>query len=193
MIRCTLKRFRFGCAGAGRPNLLPPADALARLRIFEHRVLSVNLVLPPRSCSHRRRPSGDLEPLESLGFPYQISLTIAVNVEPLYHALPDGVGGLFPPRGLSGREASIVRYVRVAFRASCGTGPDSGGLCVDFASWAAAASPFAVGCALIELGLLLCSVMSGTRCKGAAFLVSPGARWMTGSTLRMDGGEVKSI
>lgn len=26
-----------------------------------------------------------------------------------------------------------------------------------------------------------------------AFLVSPGARWMTGSTLRMDGGEVKAI
>jgi 3-oxoacyl-[acyl-carrier protein] reductase len=26
-----------------------------------------------------------------------------------------------------------------------------------------------------------------------AFLVSPGARWMTGSTLRIDGGEVKSI
>jgi NAD(P)-dependent dehydrogenase (short-subunit alcohol dehydrogenase family) len=26
-----------------------------------------------------------------------------------------------------------------------------------------------------------------------AFLVSPGARWMTGSTLRMDGGEVNSI
>jgi len=26
-----------------------------------------------------------------------------------------------------------------------------------------------------------------------AFLVSPGARGMTGSTLRMDGGEVKSI
>jgi 3-oxoacyl-[acyl-carrier protein] reductase len=26
-----------------------------------------------------------------------------------------------------------------------------------------------------------------------AFLVSPGARWMTGSTLRMDGGEVKSM
>jgi NAD(P)-dependent dehydrogenase (short-subunit alcohol dehydrogenase family) len=26
-----------------------------------------------------------------------------------------------------------------------------------------------------------------------AFLVSPGARCMTGSTLRMDGGEVKSI
>ena len=26
-----------------------------------------------------------------------------------------------------------------------------------------------------------------------AFLVSPGARWMTGSTLRMDGGEVKSV
>src|SRR5271155_3731404 len=26
-----------------------------------------------------------------------------------------------------------------------------------------------------------------------AFLVSPGARWMTGSTLRMDGGEVKSL
>jgi NAD(P)-dependent dehydrogenase (short-subunit alcohol dehydrogenase family) len=26
-----------------------------------------------------------------------------------------------------------------------------------------------------------------------AFLVSPGARWITGSTLRMDGGEVKSI
>jgi NAD(P)-dependent dehydrogenase (short-subunit alcohol dehydrogenase family) len=26
-----------------------------------------------------------------------------------------------------------------------------------------------------------------------AFLVSPGARWMTGSTLRMDGGELKSI
>ena len=25
-----------------------------------------------------------------------------------------------------------------------------------------------------------------------AFLVSPGARWMTGTTLRMDGGEVKS-
>jgi NAD(P)-dependent dehydrogenase (short-subunit alcohol dehydrogenase family) len=26
-----------------------------------------------------------------------------------------------------------------------------------------------------------------------AFLVSPGACWMTGSTVRMDGGEVKSI
>lgn len=26
-----------------------------------------------------------------------------------------------------------------------------------------------------------------------AFLVSPGAKWMTGSTLRMDGGEVKSV
>jgi 3-oxoacyl-[acyl-carrier protein] reductase len=26
-----------------------------------------------------------------------------------------------------------------------------------------------------------------------AFLVCPGARWMTGSTLRMDGGEVRSI
>ena len=26
-----------------------------------------------------------------------------------------------------------------------------------------------------------------------AFLVSPGARWMTGSTLLMDGGELKSI
>jgi NAD(P)-dependent dehydrogenase (short-subunit alcohol dehydrogenase family) len=26
-----------------------------------------------------------------------------------------------------------------------------------------------------------------------AFLVSPGARWMTGAALRMDGGEVKSI
>ncbi|MGH8779688.1 SDR family oxidoreductase [Paraburkholderia sp.] len=26
-----------------------------------------------------------------------------------------------------------------------------------------------------------------------AFIVSPGAKWMTGSTLRMDGGEVKSI
>jgi 3-oxoacyl-[acyl-carrier protein] reductase len=26
-----------------------------------------------------------------------------------------------------------------------------------------------------------------------AFIVSPVARWMTGSTLRMDGGEVKSI
>jgi 3-oxoacyl-[acyl-carrier protein] reductase len=26
-----------------------------------------------------------------------------------------------------------------------------------------------------------------------AFLVSPGAHWMTGSTLRMDGGEVKSV
>jgi NAD(P)-dependent dehydrogenase (short-subunit alcohol dehydrogenase family) len=26
-----------------------------------------------------------------------------------------------------------------------------------------------------------------------AFLVSPNARWMTGSALRMDGGEVKSI
>jgi 3-oxoacyl-[acyl-carrier protein] reductase len=26
-----------------------------------------------------------------------------------------------------------------------------------------------------------------------AFVVSPGARWMTGSALRMDGNEVKSI
>ena len=26
-----------------------------------------------------------------------------------------------------------------------------------------------------------------------AFLVSPAARWMTGSTLRVDGGEVKSV
>ena len=53
---------------------------------------------------------------------------------------------------------------RVAFRASCGT--DSGSVCADFASRAAEASPFAVGCASIEPGLLLCSVMSGTRCKG---------------------------
>ncbi len=26
-----------------------------------------------------------------------------------------------------------------------------------------------------------------------AFLVSPAAKWMTGSVLRMDGGEVKSV
>jgi 3-oxoacyl-[acyl-carrier protein] reductase len=26
-----------------------------------------------------------------------------------------------------------------------------------------------------------------------AFLVSPGARWMTGSAVRMDGGEIKSV
>jgi len=26
-----------------------------------------------------------------------------------------------------------------------------------------------------------------------AFLVSPGAKWTTGSALRMDGGEVKSV
>ena len=26
-----------------------------------------------------------------------------------------------------------------------------------------------------------------------AFLVSPAVRWMTGTTLRMDGGEVKSV
>jgi NAD(P)-dependent dehydrogenase (short-subunit alcohol dehydrogenase family) len=26
-----------------------------------------------------------------------------------------------------------------------------------------------------------------------AFLVSPGAKWLTGSALRMDGGEVKSV
>jgi hypothetical protein len=66
--------------------------------------------------SHRRRPSGDLEPLESLGFPYQVSLTIAVNVEPLYHPLPDGPGGPFPARGLSGREGSIVRRAALNVR-----------------------------------------------------------------------------
>src|ERR1700726_4641515 len=32
---------------------------------------------PPRSRSHRRRPSGDPEPLESLGLPYQISSNAA--------------------------------------------------------------------------------------------------------------------
>src|SRR3954454_25034039 len=42
---------------------------------------------PPRGRSHRRRPSGAPEPLESLGLPYQISSTIAVDVEPSYHAL----------------------------------------------------------------------------------------------------------
>jgi 3-oxoacyl-[acyl-carrier protein] reductase len=26
-----------------------------------------------------------------------------------------------------------------------------------------------------------------------AFVVSPGARWMTGTVLRLDGGEVKSV
>lgn len=40
-----------------------------------------------------------------------------------------------------------------------------------------------------------CPVLSltGPRRSYLQLLVSPGARWMTGSALRMDGGEVKSI
>ena len=45
IIRRTVKRLRFGCAARDDLNLPPPADALARLRVLEHRVLSVNLVL----------------------------------------------------------------------------------------------------------------------------------------------------
>src|SRR5271165_25443 len=68
---------------------------------------------PPRSRSHRRWPSDDPEPLEFLGLPYQVSLTIAVEFEPSCHALwpgtglPDGAGGPFPARRLSGREGSV--------------------------------------------------------------------------------------
>src|SRR5215472_11279314 len=64
---------------------------------------------PPRSRSHRRRPSGDPRPLGSLGLPYQVSLTITVDVDPPYYALawtglPVGAGGPFPVRRLSSRE-----------------------------------------------------------------------------------------
>ena len=62
--------------GARRLDLPPPADTLARLRIFEHRFLSVNLMFQLEVVSRRRQPSGDPAPLESLGLPYQISLTI---------------------------------------------------------------------------------------------------------------------
>ena len=44
-MRRTVKRFMFGCANRELLNIAPAADALARLRILEHRVLSVNLVL----------------------------------------------------------------------------------------------------------------------------------------------------
>jgi NAD(P)-dependent dehydrogenase (short-subunit alcohol dehydrogenase family) len=32
----------------------------------------------------------------------------------------------------------------------------------------------------------------GSRARGAAFIVSPGAKYMTGTVLRMDGGETDS-
>jgi hypothetical protein len=63
---------------------------------------------------------------------------------------------------------------RAAFWASGGTGRHAGSVCVDFASRAAEASPFAVGCTLIEPSLLLCSVMSGTRCRETKGTASKG-------------------
>jgi integrase len=38
-------------------------------------------------------------------------LTIAVDVEPLYHALPDGAGGPFPARRQSGRGGTLDDFV----------------------------------------------------------------------------------
>jgi len=43
-----------------------------------------------------------------------------------------------------------------------------------------------------ELGITRCCE-SEEIAELMAFLVSPGARWLTGSTLRINGGEVKSI
>ncbi len=44
-IRRTVKRFPVRLREARRLNVAPAADALARLRVLEHRILSVNLVL----------------------------------------------------------------------------------------------------------------------------------------------------
>ena len=95
----------------------------------------------------------------------------------------DGVEHLLDPRDAeheencqdsnaehTGQKLSLPRSLSGLLR----HGADSGGVCADFASWAAEASPFAVGCALIEPGLLLCSVMSGTRCKETKRTASKG-------------------
>jgi hypothetical protein len=79
------------CAEGGRSNrteALNPliADALA-VTVALSTQQTENILFRPSSArgrSHRRPPSGDPEPLKPRGLPYQISLTIAVDVEPSY-------------------------------------------------------------------------------------------------------------
>ncbi len=69
--------------GARRLDVAPPADALARLRIFEHRVLSINVVLRLEIVRIGRGPVAIQSRLNlavvHIEFP-------TVDGEPLYHA-----------------------------------------------------------------------------------------------------------
>src|SRR6202043_1731413 len=65
--------------GARRLNLSPPACALARLRIFEHGVPSINLMLPIKVVGIGGGPMA-IQSRSNLPVPYQISLTIAFDV-----------------------------------------------------------------------------------------------------------------
>jgi len=80
IIRRTVKRLRFGCAARDDLNLPPPADALARLRIFEHRVVSVNLVLRLEVVRIGGSPVA-IQSGSNLSVFHINSLTIAVDAE----------------------------------------------------------------------------------------------------------------
>jgi hypothetical protein len=75
-----VKRLRFGCAARDDLNLPPPADALARLRIFEHRVVSVNLVLRLEVVRIGGSPVA-IQSGSNLSVFHINSLTIAVDAE----------------------------------------------------------------------------------------------------------------
>src|SRR5260221_5239863 len=98
--------------GARRLNLPPPANALARLRIFEHCVLSVNLVLPLEVVRIGGGPVAIQSPSNLSVFQYQISLTIAVDVEPSYHALAWNRPSVWGRRAIPSAEAR-AQFVQV--------------------------------------------------------------------------------
>jgi len=72
-IRRTVKRFLFGLRETGCLNVMPTADALPRLRILEHCVLLVNLMLRLEVVRVGGGPVAIQSCSKSPGFPSQSS------------------------------------------------------------------------------------------------------------------------